>query len=654
MDIKTKKKLALSFILQMGIGVVVIFLGFYFLVNIQTREMEKRIFDKAQLFSLILGANLDKIVGDNLRAYRELQEATYLVRKTKKEVEELRIISPELIIISSSTPEKIWQPLEKEYIYTVKEVINKETSLSLIKSTPYKEWVIHFLPLFKGSPRKLIGVLEVIVRFLTQQPQSIHSLRINKSAYFRKEAEELSRDLARMLRKFLIEAERNLSYLQHLINNMLSDEDIQDIKIFLKDLNILIGSGTKRGVKFISQVSNPLFEEVMAKGKTLFSEVKERKGVREVVSPLYFTKDKKKVIAGTVSLIFSLDRINTLISQRRNNILFLAISIISFFCLIIFSFFKRKILTPITELILLTEKVAKGDFSQESDIRSSYEFETLSISFNKMIKELREYKEKIEDWNVRLREKVMQITKELEEKQARLLESEKLASLGVLSSGIAHQINNPLGVILGHTQMLLKKLREKGKMFDLEETTKLLEIVEKNIKRCSQIVNSLLHFGRKKELKLQSTDIREVIERALIFVSSQLSQKDIEIVRDIKANIPKILADPVQLEQVFVNVILNAGQSIKEKGKIKIEVKLENLEGRDYLFVGIEDNGQGISEENLKRIFDPFFSTKEESGGCGLGLSVSYGIVKAHGGDIEVKSKLGEGTIVLIKLPVRS
>ena len=265
---------------------------------------------------------------------------------------------------------------------------------------------------------------------------------------------------------------------------------------------------------------------------------------------------------------------------------------------------------------------------------------------------LKRYKEETESWNMKLQEKIEEVTKELKEKQSQLLESEKIASLGILSSGIAHQINNPLGIILGDTQMLLKKLSTKEGVVDSKEAEELLKDIEENTKRCSKVINSLLQFGRRKEPQFQEVVINDIINSALKFVEPSLLKKDAVVITDIKPN-TKILADPIQLEQVFVNIILNATQSIEAKGQIRIVSEIRNLPEGDFLCVVFEDNGKGISEEDLKKVFDPFFSTKDVSEGAGLGLSVSYGIIKAHKGNIEIKSKEKEGTTVIVKLPLR-
>jgi len=651
MKLKIENRLALNLTFWMLLGVMIISSGFYFVINMQTKDMQKRFFDKARLFSSILGTNLGKIVGDNLIAYRELQEATFLVKKTRKEIRKVRIIAPELTILSSSDATEAWHSLEEEYRRIADKVMQAKESQSIVKTAPDKELIIHFMPLFEEGSYKIIGVMQATVKFPYQPGQVAVSLRTNKTSYFRKEASSISVNLAKSLGYFLNEAQRNFEYLKNVIRNMVADEEVNDVKIFSRDLRIIISGSLRRGGDILSDKDNSLYEKAMRERKLLFFKENSR-GIMEVVSPLYLRKADKNEIGGAVDIVFSLNRLNSLISQRRNNILIMSITIVGMFCLIIILFFKGKVLNPLFEITNLTAKVSRGDFSSRARVRSHDEIGRLAEAFNSMLEELQKYKEKVEQLNLKLKDKVDKVTEELKEKQAQLLESEKLASLGVLSSGIAHQINNPLGIILGNTQMLLRKLEQDSGALNSEDIQELLTAVEENAKRCSRIVDSLLQFGRRKTPQFQKTDIAAVLNRALEFTSSHLSEKGIEVVKDFNSSLYS-LADPVQLEQVFINIIINSEQSLEKSGQIRIKSDIKNYNSRKFIFITFHDNGRGISDDNLSKIFDPFFSTKEPGQGSGLGLSISYGIIKSHGGDIEISSKLGEGTTVVVKLPLK-
>jgi len=250
--------------------------------------------------------------------------------------------------------------------------------------------------------------------------------------------------------------------------------------------------------------------------------------------------------------------------------------------------------------------------------------------------------EEIKLWSEELEHKVEERTQELQAAQERLLQSEKLASIGQLAAGVAHEINNPMGVILGFAQGIVKTLPEDDPL------RKPLTTIEKESLRCKRIVQNLLDFARYSEPTPQLTHINELIDTSCDLVKHQISLQNVRLVKGYDLALPAIMADPNQLQQVFINIMLNAYQAMPDGGTLHITTKMVGSE----LQVIFADTGTGIPPENVQNIFDPFFTTKEVGEGTGLGLSVSYGIIKAHGGDIEVESQVGKGTTFVIKLPL--
>ncbi len=343
-----------------------------------------------------------------------------------------------------------------------------------------------------------------------------------------------------------------------------------------------------------------------------------------------------------------------LIRQGRNNVLLMNLFIASIFCFLIGLFFRQRIFTPIKELTSLTERIKKDDFSERSRVRSEDEFGQLARDFNSMMDELEQSRKETQDWNQRLQKKVEQVTAELEKKQKQLLKSEKLASLGILSAGIAHEINNPLGVILGQTQMFLKDIQKEKKTSRQKGTEEFLMDIEENVKRCSHIVQSLLKFTKTKSPHFAKTNVHASIDDALQYTKDRLEEKNIQVTKKLLSDDPVISADPIQIDQVFINIIVNAVQSMGKDGEIRITTYVENEKGKaSYVCISFHDNGSGIDPAHMAKIFDPFFSTKEPGEGVGLGLSVSYGVIKAHGGNIEFKSQKDQGTQAIIKLPLK-
>jgi two-component system NtrC family sensor kinase len=234
--------------------------------------------------------------------------------------------------------------------------------------------------------------------------------------------------------------------------------------------------------------------------------------------------------------------------------------------------------------------------------------------------------------------------KKLQETHLQLVSSEKMASLGKLAAGIAHEINNPLGGILIYSSLMMEDLPEEdARRGDLSR-------IVQEAGRCKEIVKSLLEFARQTEPKMEPTDINRAINDGLFFLVNQALFHNIQIVKKFDSFLPFVSGNASQLKQVFMNIIVNAAEAMHGSGTLTIITF--PAPDRKTVFVEFTDTGEGILEENLTRIFDPFFTTKEVGKGTGLGLATSYGIVEDHGGKINVKSKVGVGTTFTIELPI--
>ncbi|RJQ78424.1 MAG: PAS domain-containing sensor histidine kinase [Desulfobacteraceae bacterium] len=239
------------------------------------------------------------------------------------------------------------------------------------------------------------------------------------------------------------------------------------------------------------------------------------------------------------------------------------------------------------------------------------------------------------------------LVKDIDQQQLmreQMAQADKLASIGELSSGIAHEINNPLGIILGYTQLLLRKEdKDSPRAPDLKT-------IEKQVRHCKSIVEDLLNFARTSPPAKELCDIHAVIEEVLHFIRQHSKLDGIRIETDYDRRIKPLMIDEKKIKQVLINLLMNAQYAIGRQGTITIRTEMGCDAKRAILQV--RDTGQGIEAKNLARIFDPFFTTKPTGQGTGLGLSVSYGIIKNHGGDIWVESKPGQGAAFTIALPI--
>ena len=240
-----------------------------------------------------------------------------------------------------------------------------------------------------------------------------------------------------------------------------------------------------------------------------------------------------------------------------------------------------------------------------------------------------------------LEDKVRARTDELARMQARMAQSERLASIGVLAAGVAHEINNPLGGILALTALTLEAMPDGDARRDN------LEEVVRQARRCGEIVKHLLEFSRQHRVAPEAVDVNRLVEKTLALLERQSIFLNVRVERDLAPGLSPILGDASQLQQVLVNVLMNAVPAMAEHGTLILRTRERGGE----VLLDCTDTGCGISRAQIDHIFDPFFTTKESGQGTGLGLSIAYGIVSRHGGTIEVESEVGRGTTFTLRLP---
>jgi two-component system NtrC family sensor kinase len=349
-------------------------------------------------------------------------------------------------------------------------------------------------------------------------------------------------------------------------------------------------------------------------------------------------------ILGILEMTVSLDKMQAQLAAYRDRIITMTFFLLIMVWASITLCMQKIVNIPVKKLLQHAREVGSGNLDASVNITSRDEMGTLALVMNEMTHVLKNSYDQLEEWGRTLEGKVAERSQELERIQAQLIRSEKLASLGELVAGIAHEINNPLTGILVFSSLIKNDSR-------LDTALKSdIDMVIQETERCATIVKGLLDFSRESVPQKTCTSLNGILDASLALVKNQALFQNISIVLDYSQEIPEILADPHQLEQVFINILLNASHAMSTGGILRIVT--EFAADRNSVVVKIADTGCGIPEENLAKIFDPFFTTKETSG-TGLGLSVSYGIINSHGGSIEVESSVGVGTAFTIHLPIK-
>jgi len=370
----------------------------------------------------------------------------------------------------------------------------------------------------------------------------------------------------------------------------------------------------------VSALMNPSVQKAISSGQTIVDI-----GRNLVISaPIV----RGKATVGALSVSFSLDEVRARIGRSQklalNYLLLVSIALI-----LMGSFlFSRAVTRPIDKLVEATEKISEGRYDYRVEVPGSSELGLLARSFNTMVE--------------RIKEQLSQLTRAEKE----VIRSEKLASLGRMASGIAHELGNPVSALTGYMDIL-----SKGKSSD-EKEKEIVQGASREVKRMDQIIRGLLDFARQKEIKLEDLNVNHVIKDALSILTPQKILNGIDVKMDLKEGLPPVRVDASLLGQVIINMILNSRDAIIEgRGQGVLTLSTGFRDGN--IEIAISDSGIGIKKGDLTRIFDPFFTTKESGKGSGLGLSICERIVDSFGGKILVDSELNKGSTFTILLPER-
>ena len=357
-------------------------------------------------------------------------------------------------------------------------------------------------------------------------------------------------------------------------------------------------------------------------------------------------------LLGTLIIKLPLEDLDALVDESSTDFFILVTLITLLLVTFLIIFTRQKIQNPLKSIIMASEAVSKGNNSIRLDIKPNLlnDMRKVSQAFNNMLDNIDNATHELQNWSQQLEYKVQRKTEELLEAQNELINVERIASLGKLSSSVAHEINNPLSGILVYAKLIHKQLSGPGYNHPRKETIlRNLRLIESETKRCGDIVKGLLDFSRKDQEDFVEKELHPILEGTYNLMTHSIKIANINFLKVFHAESNRIKCSPNQIKQAFVALLVNASEAIQGPGEI---IMYTNNPDPDTIRVEITDTGQGIAPQDIPHIFEPFFSTKHDVSGIGLGLSIVHGIVENHNGKIEVESQPGQGTTISIIFPL--
>jgi signal transduction histidine kinase len=525
---------------------------------------------------------------------------------------ELRTISTRLLLVERAD----------DITNTILEVRRYEKNFLLFKDRESFEELLKYLGIFKNNidTVKAEIALEIDSRNAAMMKQSIADYEhlisdVARNFAEQKELEELARAKGRKAERTLVNRELQLFLvLRRYEKNVMLYKNQDSYTDF------------KRSFESSSLLSHPDIQDYQALVTKLYLLYDAEKDTIEKI------RMAARSIQSFTQSLSKHERLNIDATiARAITLLVIALVVIIIVGTIINMRLATSITTPIRAIEKITKKIALGDFSESVKVKGKNELSSLEASFNLM-------EEKLKDalWSLE------HTIEKLREKQAQLVEAEKLASVGRLAAGIAHEINNPLTSVLTFSHLILEECSKENPWCDK------LRIMVRETERARNIVRQLLNFGRDANINPEKININRPVEEIMDSLVAQEAFKGIELAMNLGENLPDVYVDPAQIGQVVLNLALNAIHAITPPGKIEVSTRVVD----NFVWIIFHDTGSGIAPEHLSKVFDPFFTTKGATKGTGLGLAVSYGIIKKHAGDIEVESVMGQGTTFTVKVPI--
>lgn len=424
---------------------------------------------------------------------------------------------------------------------------------------------------------------------------------------------------------------------------------------------------------FDLQIDPALYDQALRERRPLrrSRQVNEGERLWTVIAPVMLFQS----VLGVFSVTISLNDVDELARRQAKYAFLSAILSIIFLTVVLIYYLNRAVSNPIRAIVAAMERVRGGDLKTAAKVWTGDEIGELATNFNTMVAKLKEEDEKIANFNKELQERIaeavqelnkrnrdlVQLTENLFETQKELSRLETLASMGQLAASVAHEIGTPLHSISGHVQLLLERDALPP------DVVEKLKIIQAQISRLTEIISRTLTTTKLPAPNFEPVDVNAVVKDIINLVQPGLRKKNIDLRADLCDATAQVYADPNQLQQVFINLTMNAIEAMPSGGRLRIVTRLSmpsaeagraakpwtvtGVEGAGVVQISFEDTGVGIAQQDLRRIFKPFFSTKNTRKAAGLGLAICRAIIKDHKGDIDVHSQVGQGTQFIIRLP---
>jgi len=511
-----------------------------------------------------------------------------------------------------------------------------------------------------------ISIVSGYLNFRTQKRQLVETMILG--------ADQLSRSITSATWHAMLDDDRKAAY--QIMQLIADKQGVDRIRMFNREGRLVYSTDAREQPNQIPSLSNDVCASCHSKGPITDKPAQASRvryatspdGVKTIsmVTPIYNEPSCSNAschahrastkVLGVVDVALRLDPVQAQTRTITLQTVLWTIFEVGIGAAFVILFTRRFVATPIEQLIEGTKAVSAMDLDQHIEItRRSQELDELVDSFNRMRERLKLAVAELNEMQQTLECKVEERTQQLQTAQRKLLQSDRLASLGQLAASVAHEINNPVSGVL-NLSMLLERLMVNGSYPPGREADfrKYLGLISSETARVGRIVSDLLAFSRRSKPQRAPADVNKLVRTTLGLADHKLKMINAQVVLALQDNLPQVECDASQIQQVILNLILNGAQAMQARGGGTLTIRTALLPNHDEVELCVQDTGEGIAPENLSKIFDPFFTTKADGKGVGLGLAVLYGIVKAHDGEVEVTSKRNAGTTFTVTLPLKS